>query len=49
MSEFHVEALGPSPFLAGFMLYDAYLPNNVRMRFPCGGAEAPFFGARASA
>lgn len=25
------------------VLDDAYLPNRVRLRFPCGGAEAPLF------
>ena len=25
------------------VLDDAYLPNGVRLRFPCGGAEVPLF------
>lgn len=41
MADFHLEMLGPSPFLSGFTLFDAYLPSGVRLRFARGGEGTP--------
>ncbi len=42
---FAVRSAGPSPFISGFELFDADLPNGITMRFARGGSGSPILMA----